>query len=250
MSTGYSLAGADAVVLSDAARARQRDHRFFAGMALATAVVVFVGFAPSYYLRSVTGAPPLSPLVHLHGLLSTGWMLLFLSQAALVSAGRVDLHRRLGMLGAVLVPVLVVVGYLTAVTAARNGVTPPGGPPPLNFLAVPLVTILAFGLLAAVGVSRRRHPETHKRLMLLATIALLTPALARFRYFGPGGPLMAIGGSWAFVLACMGYDRISHGRIHPAFLWGGLLLMISLPLRFAVARTEAWLSVARWLTTP
>ncbi len=248
MGTEYGLAGGGVALVSDPVRARQRDHRFFSGMALAAAVTVFVGFAPTYYLRSFSGAPPLTGLVHLHGLLSTLWMLLFLTQASLVSAGRVDLHRRLGIAGALLAPALVVVGFLTAVTAARLGVTPPGGPPPLRFLAVPVGTILAFAILVGVGLAQRSRPETHKRLMLLATIALLTPALARFRYFGPGGPPVAIGGTCAFVLACMLYDRGSHGRIHPAFLWGGLLLMISLPLRFAVTRTDAWLAIARWLT--
>ena len=240
-------AGGEAVLVSGEVRARQRDHWFFSGMALAAAVTVFVGFAPTYYLRSFSAAPPLSPLVHLHGLLSTGWMLLFFTQTALVSARRVDLHRRLGAAGALLAPILVVVGFLTAVAAARLGVTPPGGPPPLGFLAVPIGTILAFGILAGVGLSQRRRPETHKRLMLLATIAMLTPALARFRYFGPGGPPVAIAGTSLFVLSCMLYDRLSHGRIHPAFLWGGLLLILSLPLRFALTRSDTWLSIAGWL---
>jgi hypothetical protein len=84
--------------------------------------------------------------------------------------------------------------------------------------------------------------------MLLASIAMLTPALARFRYFGAGGPPVAIGGTCAFVIACLIYDRTAHGRVHPAFLWGGILLMISLPLRFAVAQSDFWLPIARWLT--
>jgi hypothetical protein len=84
--------------------------------------------------------------------------------------------------------------------------------------------------------------------MLLATIAILTPALARLRFTGSGGPPLAIGATCAFVLVCLLCDRIAHGRIHPAFLWGGVLLMLSLPVRFAVGRTDAWLAVAGWLT--
>jgi hypothetical protein len=139
-------------------------------------------------------------------------------------------------------------GYVTAIAAARNGVTPPGGPPPLGFLAVPLGTLLSFAILAAVGLSPRRHRDTHKRLMLLATIAMITPALARFRWFGPGGPPVAIGGTCLLVIACLVHDRTTRGRIHPAFLWGGVLLMLSLPARFALTQSDGWLAVARWLT--
>jgi uncharacterized membrane protein YozB (DUF420 family) len=236
------------VVVTPASTERNRDHRFFLVMALACALIVFLGFAPSYYLRRLTGGEPLTTLVHVHGALATSWMLLFVNQAALVSAGRTHIHRRLGVAGALLAPVFVVVGYLTAVEGARRGVTPPGGPPPLAFLAVPMGALLSFSVLAGAGLWQRRHRDSHKRLMLLATIAILIPALARFRWFGPGGPSVAIGGSALLVVACLAYDRAAHGRVHPAFLWGGLFLLISLPVRFALTRSEGWLRVAEWLT--
>jgi uncharacterized membrane protein YozB (DUF420 family) len=247
MSIGHGVAGGTSV-LAPKASARRRDHRFFTGMALAAALVAFVGFAPSYYLRAFSTAPPLATLVHLHGLAATTWMLLFVAQTSLVSAGRADLHRRLGIAGAAAATLFIVVGYLTAVTAARHGVTPPGGPPPLAFLAVPLGTLLSFAVLAALGLSQRRDRETHRRLMLLATIALLPPAFARMRWLGSGGPPVAIGGTCLLVLTCLAYDRAAHGRIHPAFLWGGMLLMLSLPARFALTRSERWLSIAARLT--
>jgi uncharacterized membrane protein YozB (DUF420 family) len=235
-------------VPSSLAAIRAREHRFFSGMALAALLVALIGFAPSYYLRGFSDATPLTTLVHLHGGLATAWLLLFVAQTSLVSAGRTDLHRRVGPAGAVLALLFVTVGYLTAIAAARKGVTPPGGPPPLAFLAVPLVTLLSFAVLAALGILRRRERDTHRRLMLLATIAILPPAFARFRWFGFGGPPVAIGGTCLFVIASMVWDRRVHGRIHPALLWAGGLLMLSLPLRFALTRTETWLAVARWLT--
>jgi uncharacterized membrane protein YozB (DUF420 family) len=227
---------------------RAHEHRFFTGMALAALLIALIGFAPSYYLRSFSTVEPLTTLVHLHGALATGWLLLFVAQTSLVSVRRTDLHRRLGPAGAVLAVLFVIVGYLTAVEAARKGVTPPGGPPPLAFLAVPLGTLLSFTVLAGLGLLWRRERDTHRRLMLLATIALLPPAFARFRWFGPGGPPLAIGGTCLLVVTCMVWDRRLNGRIHPAFLWGGGLLMLSLPLRFALTQSESWLAVARWLT--
>ena len=90
-------------------------------------------------------------------------------------------------------------------------------------------------------------PVSHRRLMLLATIAMLVPAFARFRWLGSGGPPVAIGGVCLLVITSMACDRSAHGRIHPALLWGGGLLMLSLPTRFAFSQTDAWLAIARWL---
>lgn len=247
MGTSQGITGRTSV-LSSRALERRGDHRFFTGMAVVAALVAFIGFAPSYYLRAFSTAPPLTALVHLHGVAATAWMLLFVAQTSLVAAGRTALHRRLGIAGVVVAVLVVVVGYLTATTAARLGVTPPGGPPPLAFLAIPLGTLLSFAVLAALGLAQRRDRETHKRLMLLATIAMLPPAFARMRWLGSGGPPFAIGGTCFLVLACLAYDRTAYGRIHPAFLWGGLLLMLSLPARFALTRSDAWLSLAARLT--
>lgn len=236
------------LALTSAPAGRAREHRFFTGMAVALAVIAFVGFAPTYYLRGFTAAPPLSGLVHLHGLAATTWLLLFVTQTSLVSVGRTDLHRRLGVAGVLAAVLFVLVGYLTAIAGARHGVTPPGGPPPLAFLAIPLAAVVSFGVLAAFGIANRRHPETHRRLMLLATIAMLLPAFARMRWLGGGGPPVAIGGTCLLVVVCMVWDWRAHGRIHPAFLWGGGLLILSLPARIALARSAAWLEIARWLT--
>jgi uncharacterized membrane protein YozB (DUF420 family) len=249
MSADLGLAaGVRPVLAVVTAEGRTRDRRFFTGMAIAAAVTAFIGFAPSYYLSGAFGGRPLTTLVHVHGAVATAWMLLFLTQTSLIAARRTDLHRRLGVAGALLAVLLLVVGYLTAVEAARRGVTPPGGPPPLAFLAVPLGTLVVFAILVGTGLAQRRRSETHKRLMLLATISIMTPAIARMRYIWEAGPLLPIGGTCLFVVACLVYDRLAHGRVHPAFLWGGIFVMVTLPARFALGRTDAWLAVARWLT--
>lgn len=227
---------------------RDRDHRFFTGMAAATLLIALIGFGPTYYFRGFTDAQPLPTLVHLHGAAATSWLLLFLAQTSLVAAGRTDIHRRLGAAGGAVAVLFVAIGYITAVEGARRGVTPNADLTPLQFLAVPLFTLLSFAVLAGLGIGSRRRRETHRRLMLLATIAALVPAFARMRWLGPGGPPVAIAGTSLLVITCMVWDRRAHGRIHPAFLWGGGLLIVSLPLRFALTQLDAWVSVARWLT--
>src|SRR6516162_2932141 len=99
----------------------RRDRHFFTGMALVAAFTVFIGFAPTYYLKNVTGAPPLPPLVHVHGLLFTAWIILLMAQTSLVAMKRTDLHRRLGIAGAVLAGLMTVVAYVTALSALHRG---------------------------------------------------------------------------------------------------------------------------------
>ncbi|MGI8735589.1 MAG: hypothetical protein ACR2LM_20085 [Pyrinomonadaceae bacterium] len=224
------------------------DRRFFTAMSIAAAITVFAGFAPTYFLKSAFRAPALSPLLHVHGLLFTSWILLFVIQTSLISARRIDIHRRLGIPGGLLASAMLVVGYFAAIGAAQRGASPPGGPPPLVFLAIPLGDLVVFALLVGTGLYFKRRAQIHKRLLLLATISLLTPAIARLPHVASAGPLAFFGLTDLFILVCLIYDRIVRGRIHPAFLWGGLLIVVSQILRLLISGTDAWLAFASWLT--
>ena len=232
----------------------RRDRRFFSGMAIAALITVLAGFAPTYYLKAVTGKPTisglavLSPLLHVHGVVFTAWIVLFVVQTRLVAARRVPLHRRLGVAGGVLAALMIVVGFLAAVDSARRGATPPGGPPPLVFLAIPMADLVIFSTLVGAGLWFRRRPDVHRRLMLTSTIAILTAAIARLPGVIAGGPLVYFALTDLFVIVCLVYDRLTRGRVHPAFWWGGGLLLASQVGRLASAGTPAWLGVATWLT--
>ncbi len=231
-----------------------RDRVFYSGISVAMAVTVFVGFAPTYYLRSLFGAPPtvsgattLTPLAQLHGALFTAWVVLFLAQTALVATHRTRVHRRLGIAGGVLAAAMVVVGASTAIASAARGAAPPGAEP-LAFLTVPLVDILLFALFVSAALWRRRERETHKRLMLLAYISLMAAAVARLPGILPLGPFVFFGLAFVFLLVAVVYDLISRGRIHPTYIWGGALLVVSVPGRLMMSGTETWRRIAEFLT--
>jgi len=229
---------------------RRRERLFYTGMAVAFLFIVFAGFARTYYLRPYFATPQLTPLLHLHGLIFSSWIVLLLAQTVLVAAKRTAVHRRLGWAGGVLAVLMILVGTTTAVVRARIVEVPPGSPSPLVFLTIPLGDMLVFALLIGAGFYYRRRPDVHKRLMLLATVAILPAAVARlpFDFIQQVGPLAFFGLPDLFVLVILLYDLLTRGRPHRATVLGGLLLVASHPLRLVVGNTQAWLSFATWLT--
>lgn len=223
--------------------------RLYTWFAIIAALVVFSGFARSYFLKDFFGTPALPGLVHFHGLVMSSWFLLLVVQTQLVEAHRVDVHRRLGIGGAVLALVVVVVGVITAISAARRGVS--HGAPPLVFLAIPLGDMLVFSVLVSLGLSfRRRSPASHKRLMLLASLGILNAAFARLplSLIQSVGPLAFFGLTDLCVLTCVAIDTVRHRRLHPAFGWGAAFIIATHPLRLLLAGTPAWMQFATWLT--
>ncbi len=222
------------------------DRIFFGSMALAMLVTVFIGFAPTYYLMRWTGAPPLPLLVHLHGIAFTLWFLFFFAQTALVSAGRTDLHRLLGMGGLALAVALVILGGSLAILGDRAG-TPRPFMDGRAFLLLPLTILALFAIYVSVGYRYRRRADYHKRLMLLASLAMLVPAIARWRVPGLPGPLTGMIVTAFYLGIAWTYDWRRLGRLHPALLWGGLLLLASMPFRWLFGHTAAWQGFAGML---
>jgi hypothetical protein len=245
----------------DAAGTRARDERrFFGGMALALLLFTFVGFAPTYYLyplfdattvRGVGAAAALTPLVHAHGIATGAWMVLLFAQTALIAAHRTDLHRKAGPLAVVALVAVVVPSLVVAIDAGRAGSAPRGWEAP-QFLLIQIGSLGGFVVLATLGLLLRRRADVHKRLMLLATIAMLLPAAGRVSRFldvsflppGTRGGMML---QSLFVLALFAYDLGTRGRLHPASLWAGGAVLLAMPLRYFGARTEAWESIGRAL---
>jgi hypothetical protein len=241
MSTGITVGGLRTAISTGAVRRRARF--FYLAAAGGVAATTFVGFAPTYYLKALYGTPPLSPLLHLHGLIFTAWFVLFGVQTILVAAHRTDLHRRLGAAGVLLAVTMVGVGLSVAVGAARRGMAPPGTSP-LGFLVFPIGVLGQFTLLVAVGLYLRRRTEIHKRLMLFATIALLGPALARIPGIGPWTQVIIDAG----VGLCLVHDGVVARRLYPASVIGGLFVVISGHFLPAIGTTQTWMTVAAWLT--
>jgi hypothetical protein len=225
---------------------RRTDRTFYTGMAIAVAVAVFVGFAPTYYLRPRFQTTPLPLYLQIHGLAFTAWIVLFAAQTMLVATRRVDVHRRLGWAGAVLSGLMVVAAVTAGILSGRRDVAAGHEDAALTFLTTPFLAVLVFMILVGAAVYCRRRPEAHKRLMLLATVSILDAAVARWPF-----ELVATS-AWVlyvmtdlFIVAGVLYDLASRRRVHAVYMWGGLLIIAGQSLRAVLGRTETWHAIAR-----
>jgi hypothetical protein len=229
---------------------RTDDRTLYLLAAIFVPLIVLAGFARTYYLKGLFSTPALpSLLVQLHGIVMTAWVLLFVAQVWLVASRRTRVHQRLGVFGAFLAGVVVIVGVATGIAAARRGSS--AGPAALHFLVIPLGDMLVFAILIGLALYYRRRLAMHKRLMLLAAINLLTPAIARIplHFIETGGPLAFFGLTDLCLTAVVAFDTVKHRRLHPVFLWGTLFVIAVQPLRILLATTDVWLRVATWFVS-
>ena len=137
---------------------RRFDHLFFSTMSLLILATVFLGFARTYYLAGVFLAPLPALIIHLHGAAFTCWILLLVTQTSLVSAGRTDIHRRLGIAGFFLACLMVILGVLAATNSLVRNAAPPGIDPKV-FYVIPLGDMFIFATLIFFAFRFRSNPQ-------------------------------------------------------------------------------------------
>ena len=228
---------------------------FYTWFAVCAFLIVFAGFTHTYYLRFVFETKGLALLLRVHGLLFTAWFVLLFVQARLIARHRVDLHRKLGLVGALLAPSCAFVAIGVSFNAGRRFVL--AHPTsladlPAQPLAMDFGTSLTFLALVAIALYLRRRPEYHKRILILASCSLLLPAIGRIPLFGT--VLFDAVGFWGLVaitevppVACIIYDTIKHRRLHPAFGWAGAVLVASFPAFLLIGASDLWRQFATWL---
>jgi hypothetical protein len=225
-------------------------NRFYPHIALVLALFVTLAFSRTYYLRFLYDEPPMTTLMHLHGLVFTAWMALFVVQTRFIAAHRFDLHRKLGLAGVALAFFVFALGVATAVASAAVTRVRPSGLTEQQFAVVPLTSIILFAVLVCLGIALRRRADMHKRFMLLAMISVLGPAVGRIiPYLGAGkyAPIVQTIVVASLLAWCLVHDWRRHHIVHPVFAIGGLVLLLSWPFRQALARSELWVPAGRWL---
>jgi len=251
--------------------ARGRRGGFFFYMAALLLAIVVVGFAPTLFLRGAFfGVPPIPVYLFVHGLALTGWFVWLLVQTSLARTGRIAVHRRIGVIGAVYA-LAVLGGALMATLGSVHRVILDGFDLGMDVSAFPesglgsgitieafmavvvwsnVASAVSFAGLVGTAVLLRARPDAHKRLMLIASISILGPALARISRWpvlgGEQGPFVTLA-LVSLLLAVLAYDVVTRRRIYPATLLGAAFgIAMSVGGRL-IATTALGRAFVRWL---
>jgi len=221
------------------------DRSFHFAMLLAIWAAIVSGFGAHNFTKYMAGQLTYPWIVHIHGAVFTGWLVLFTLQMLFVRRGQIALHRRIGMFGAGLAALVVVLGVATAIITEQLKFGTPASDP--KFIGVMFSDMLVFGGLAAAGIILRANPAAHKRLMLVAVLLMtdagfgrwLSPQIVKWTGVKNYWDLQTFAdGGWLFIrfqllpaytlIAAVGiYDLITRKRIHPAYCWA---VAFSLPI--------------------
>jgi hypothetical protein len=230
----------------------RNDDLFFSGMAAVALIAVLVGFARTYFLAGLFRAPLPNLLVHVHGAAFTLWIVLFITQVSLVTARRVDLHRRLGLLGFVLAIVMIVLGTVTASDSLARRVVkhPDTAEVRRAFYAIPLFDMLMFSTFVYLGYRNRFQPAAHKRLMWFATLSLLDAGFDRWPFFDHYSLLVVnLIYFTPLLLLMIGYDWWSTGKVQRVTIWATIFMVVVQQIRDPLGHTAAWQRLAAWVAT-
>lgn len=242
-----TLEHADRVPRRLARRRPAASRTFYLAVSLLLLAAVVIGFWPTYFGRLLAGVPlPLRPVIELHAAVFLGWMVLLVAQIALVLAGRVDLHRKLGWIGVGYTAVAVIVGLLVAADGFAARVALGDVRSAHRFLLVPgpIVDMLLFAGFFAAAIVYRRQPQVHKRLIVVSAIVLAGPGLARLPFATTIPLVLAV--VFAPFLLAMAFDVATRRRVHPVYLIGFGIDALSLA-RAPVSQSEAWINFSMWV---
>lgn len=217
-------------------------------------VLAVAGFWPQYF-SAVTGRPAQANtqfwMIHLHAALFTGWLLLYILQAALIVGGRARTHLAVGPWFAAYGFAIAAVGlYAAGVLAHRLGQRETDFDAAAAFVFFPLLDMVYFAGFLAAAVIYRRRPEIHKRAMLLATFSIAVVGLGRLvDRLGPESVALWQPLTLAPLLIAIGYDVLVCRKIHPVMVIGLIVHLLRLNAE-SFAESETWLPIGRSLITP
>ena len=238
---GLPIKEPQADFLSGTPRAGFIDRWIFVFMGVWFVAIVLTGFIPdsiqNLAMIKAHQRPPYSLIANVHAVVMGAFLLLLLAQAVLVAIGRTDLHKRLGLLGLVLAPTLVLVGFILA--PANYHTVWQGahfGPPAVQATLAPVVPLLENILLLQMRVgilfslfltmallARSRDSGFHKRMMFLGTAVTLPAAFFRIAWLPTTLPALPFSLDLYVLLAVapmFSWDVIRNRGIHRAYwIW-------------------------------
>ena len=241
-------------------RSNNRNTRdpFYLGMSIFSLVIALVGFSRSFYLQNYFGLPELPVRLIVHGTVLTAWFSLACLQPALVWNRKTPLHRQTGIAGLFIAIAIITTGVWTVIM--RDAPNIDENP---TRAAGNLASLFMFLFCVALGIFFRRQPGHHKRLMLMASIPLLAPALDRFARIPPLNDLFGKVLHWfpapteiafatvaflTLLVLVVIHDLVDGRRVHPGTIWGLIAILIFSPAATAMfVATGGWVAFVKWV---
>ena len=237
------------------------DRWIYVFMAAWFMLITLVGFVPFTIDRIAANRagtkPPFPPILHVHAVVMSLFLLLLLTQTILIATGRIKRHQWLGRAAFVLVPLMVVVMFLvvrasydaafsfaqTAPAQVREKLLK--GLSHDNTLLFEIREIVLFPIFMFIALrARRSDPNLHKRMMFLGTGVLLLAATNRILWLPKltRPPLLAD----LYVLLILSpmfiWDLVRLRTVPKAYLiWGGMCALVSIPV-YALWGSQWWFS--------
>ncbi len=230
---------------------RPSDRSLFLLAAIGFPLIVLAGYFKSYYFSTFFDVPPVAnKLVHFHGITMSIWVVYFVSQIVLIRTKNVKLHITMGVVGVALAALVIIVGLTTAYDAQLVRNSAPPGDNPHEFFILPVGDMLLFAVFLAGAIYYRKRPAEHKSLMLLTAINFLPAAIFRMPLAPPQYTLWTAFGIPALIaLIVLGWHTWKHQKLNKVFAVGVVLLIVNLPLRLVIAKTESWHNFTAWLAS-
>jgi len=197
---------------------------FYFAMSLLLAAIVVDGFQRTVNENLLHPAIPRPLILWIHGAAFSGWVMFFILQSTLVRVHRVSWHRTIGWFGAGLATVMVPLGTATAIVMARFDAVQLHQSGTDAFLSIPFFDMIAFGVLLALAIYWRTKPELHRRLVFVATCALMDAPIGRFDYLFNNNlfyPCLDL-----LMLLGVARDLLVDRRVHKVYVYALPLLIV------------------------
>jgi hypothetical protein len=237
-------------VNATASSQRRFDRRFYLGGSIIFCALVFGAFARTYFLKNIFATPALTQLVHIHGVVMTGWAALLVAQTCLVVGHRIRWHRRLGTFGGLWAVLVVIMGCVATLHAAAREVREHSqiAAFQVSILGLELLQMSLFAIFVVTAIWLRHRTDYHKRLMLLTAACMLPSVISRLplNIHGLQSIFLYLAG---IVLLVVGVDTLRNRRLHPAFGWGASLLLVVIGLGVIASTSDRWIRLGTALVS-
>lgn len=226
---------------------------------------VFFGFYPSYFSKLLS---PMDSIFHVHAFFMGLWVTLAIVQPFLIHKKKIRMHRRLGKLSYLVMPLVLVTGYMVISQAYNARVeqaiasAATSGTKAENLISnlqetiiIGIVYLFWLACFYGLAVINRRRMIAHATFMFAAILTLLGPTLDRlifhiYDYFEIQFNLFAETAVFVFIdlllLGLLWYQWRKSYKLKPV-LTALIIYIVGQIAYFFLPPTEAWKSFVSFI---